>query len=443
VALPFIDLSRKETDMVPFSFIRSTVLTVTAIVGLALPVVGHTQQLLPVLDLESQTMVNALKAVKESGTKVNYDIEAEITAASRSEGDAAARAAANARIVNGLQTVSFPAVGSVLKGRERSRAAQWCTGTLIGSKHVLTAAHCVQDDLNPASYHMFFQNAGLYPVEKIFWQEAKYSFPNADLAVLRLGKPVLGIRPMELNIDGEPRTGTQTTIIGFGRSGGSHFDYGIKRIGSVRLAPCKSTGYDDKDLLCWEYAASSNIPGADSNTCNADSGGPMLWAVSPTRWILAGITSGGTRRDCLSKDLSYDASVFSHRDWIRSVVGNDLGQASGVPPAVGDESTTVLANDGQLTSNTKAAAWRFYVREGIREVRITFNGEDDGNHSHDFDLEVNFVEDNGRRQSLCQVIEQSQFGSCQLENPRPGLWEACLSRKAGTGLFQVTVTQFH
>ena len=386
----------------------------------------------------------ALEALEESGEKVDrYVIEAEIAEISRLDGDAATRAAANARIVNGLPTVLFPAVGSVLWGHDPTRAKQLCTGTLIGSRHVLTAAHCIQRELDAASYHVFFQNAGLFAVEKLFWQEIKYSFPNADLAIMRLRKPVSGVRPMELGLVKEPPIGTRSTIIGFGNSGGSRRDYGIKRIGSVKLSKCTATGYDDVDLLCWKYAALSNVPGEDSNTCEADSGGPMLWNLSLTRWVVVGVTSGGTQENCLSGDIGIDVSVFAHKAWIASVVDTDLGQAADVPPAVGDEGTCVLAQDGHLSKSNTNAAWKFSVTEDAREVRIAFNGEDDGKYTHNFDLEVSFIEDDGARQPLCQVTEQSQFGACRFEDPRPGIWETSLSHKDGGGFFQVVATLFN
>ncbi len=430
--------------MAPLSFLRLIRVWMITAIGIALPWSGHASELLPVDDLESRTLISVLDSLLDSDEKVDRGtIEARKTAVSKTHENVGARAAANARIVNGLRTVSFPAVGSVLKGRDAGRAGQWCTGTLIGSRHVVTAAHCVVEDPDPAAYHMFFQNAGRYAVEEISWQKSRYRFPNADIAVLRLKNPVHGIQPAELNLDEEPRTGTRAIILGFGRTGGNRYDYGIKRKGSVRLSPCTATGYNDVDLLCWEYVASAAEPGQNSNTCNADSGGPMLWAISPMRMVLVGVTSGGTRRDCLSTDLSYDVSVFAHARWLKSVVGADMGKSADVLPTVGEDGTMVLADEGRFTDEIARSSWTFRVAEEVHKVLIAFNGENDGEYSNDFDLEVNFVGDGGTRQSLCKVTDQSQYGVCAFDDPRQGVWEAILSRKLGQGSYQVVVTQFH
>src|SRR5262245_32648891 len=72
-------------------------------------------------------------------------------------------------IVNGLATHGFPSVGNLLYGSVTAPISDdnqqpWCTGTLIGARTFLTAAHCVEDDLAVGHYRVFFQNAGSFAV---------------------------------------------------------------------------------------------------------------------------------------------------------------------------------------------------------------------------------------------------------------------------------------
>jgi secreted trypsin-like serine protease len=67
---------------------------------------------------------------------------------------APAGAHTSAPIVNGVDTVAYPAVGALLTPADPNRAQLLCSGTLIGC-HALTAAHCVERDPNPSSYVVF------------------------------------------------------------------------------------------------------------------------------------------------------------------------------------------------------------------------------------------------------------------------------------------------
>jgi hypothetical protein len=137
------------------------------------------------------------------------------------------------RIVNGVTTPRHGAVAALLRGGDAGSAVPLCTGTLVGCRTILTAAHCIQSNPAPGAYSVFFPSVGFFKVASIAWQPDAYRLTYADLALLTLSEPVKGIAPIGLNTATSPPTGAVATIVGYGRSGGARFDYGIKREGTV------------------------------------------------------------------------------------------------------------------------------------------------------------------------------------------------------------------
>jgi len=232
-----------------------------------------------------------------------------------------------AEIVNGVVTTDYAATGALLDGGTGSAASVTCSGTLIGCAKFLTAGHCVDGGLDPARYTVFFQHAGFFGVTGIA-RHPSYEFPIGDVAVLTLGAPVTGIRPIHLQADGPPPFGSAGTIVGFGRTGPGN-EFGLKRRGSVTTNACgDGDGVSDATSVCWTFTSPLGTPGSNSNTCNADSGGPLLVTRSgSTARVLGGVTSGGSRATCLSGDHSYDVDVHAFASWIKSQAGTDLGGA--------------------------------------------------------------------------------------------------------------------
>src|SRR5262249_35557086 len=130
-----------------------------------------------------------------------------------------------ARMVNGVMSVDHPASGALLSGSDRRTATVTCSGTLIGCKTFLTAAHCFIDPTDssnpkkwtfdkPEAYKVFFQHAGIFDVERIDWLGPQdYVYPvttgsRSDIAVLTLKTPVTGVVPMSLNQTRKPDRGT-------------------------------------------------------------------------------------------------------------------------------------------------------------------------------------------------------------------------------------------
>jgi hypothetical protein len=350
-------------------------------------------------------------------------------------------------IVNGIDTHAYPSTGALLYGGgviTPDNASIWCSGTLIGCETFLVAAHCV-DDLQPTHYLVYLQNAGLVPVAAITrhpsYQDA--DFPRFDVAVLKLATWVTGITPTPINeVDPLPFAPADGTIVGFGQTRGGGNDYGIKRAGAVQTTRCPAdlpSGATDADVLCWRFAAPLGTPGTHSNTCNGDSGGPLFLDLGAGP-VLAGTTSGGTSEDCLPVDNSYDANVFTHRDFILGQLGSDATATCGGLAPVDDAATTVIGEDASLDALNAVDTYTITVPPAANALRVALNGEDNGT----FDVNLYVKRGLGASASSfdCKADGQSAFGACTFDLPSAGTWSVAVARAAGAGPYQLTSTVF-
>ena len=344
------------------------------------------------------------------------------------------------RIVNGVLTDDFPSVGALLRGTDAESASAWCSGTLIGCSTFLTAGHCIEGR-TPGEFFVYLPNAGVFAVASIALHPS-YHFPAADVGVLKLAAPVTGVAPTAIETDAAPPFGTSSVIVGYGRSGDPLFDYGLKRAGNVVTTSCTTIPSPGSDTtsVCWDFTAPLGPPGTHSNTCNADSGGPLLVDLGSGVRI-AGTTSGGSSASCNPTDHSYDANVFTYRSFIEAQGGADLANTScGSGPQVGDPGTTVVALDGSLSNATPDATQTFTVPNGTTTLRVAMNAIDDG--GSDFDLYVKAGSAPTTTVYDCGRFGPNQFGVCEFTAPTPGTWYVLVHRFAGSGNYQVTVTEF-
>lgn len=347
---------------------------------------------------------------------------------------------ADARIVNGVLTARYPSVGAVLKTQEGKLGA-WCTGTLIGCRTVLTAHHCVEDDPTPGPYRVFFHHAGIFKVTKVD-RFQPYDFPDGDLAILTLDKDVTGVRPTAIYTGGPIADGTYGRIVGFGRTGGTAYDYGLKRVGTVSTASCE----DDLRLVCWNYDAPVGLPGENSNTCNADSGGPLL-IVSGSARVLAGVTSGGTRSSCLAGDHAYDVDVRQFADWIRGVAGTDLdGSACSTLPRIGAPKSRYFSKSVRLSAG-QGQDFKVTVPAGVSVLRVTSNGEDltdeDDTPTTNLDLFVKRGSAATGTDADCKRNDNSQVGECEIVDPVAGEYFIRVQQSgSAAGTAQLVVSMF-
>jgi hypothetical protein len=353
---------------------------------------------------------------------------------------AAVAAAQEPRIVNGTLTSSFASTGALLLYEDdaQTQLIGLCSGTLIGCRTFVTAAHCVcgsADDFltctqsgvtPPDRVRVFFQQAGFVQVESVTISP-DFSFGEAgDIAVLQLAQPVIGIAPSGINAFSKPTAGTGGTIVGFGRTindSATLSDAGIKREGKVTVADCNRV-VPNSAHVCWQFL------GTDSSTCSGDSGGPLFidFGDGPR---LAGVTSGGSNDTCEAPDRSFDTDVFVYSAW----VAEQIEDCAAVVPAL--DAVTLLSTNGDLTRVSADARFTVAVPADSTALRFALNGQLAG---ADFDLYVRAGSPPSTTIYDCADLAFSSFGACELSVSGAATWHALVHSSAGSGTFQLNVT---
>jgi V8-like Glu-specific endopeptidase len=344
------------------------------------------------------------------------------------------------RIVNGLPSRYHPAVGALVTATGPQAPGAWCTGTLVGCDKFLTAAHCIAQNPSPAAYLVFFQELGFFKIKAIKRPPDQYNPPYADLAMLTLDKPVEGIAPMPINTSVKPLNNTIATIVGFGRTGGSRQDYGIKREGSVRTAACTGK-YAATPTICWNFDADVKPEASAQNTCNADSGGGVFIRDNDGSRIVEkvfGVVSGGTDHDCMKNDLSYNVDVVQYRDWIAAAGEGRLSSAMCGRPLWEGRSGEPVRTTIRLDSNTPEASVTIEAPEGATALRVAMNAEDANPRKNQFQFAAFSSKKPAGSENACKDNGTGQFAFCAIEKPENGTWIIAVSRKKGQGEVQIT-----
>ncbi len=365
-----------------------------------------------------------------------------------------ASGAQSPRIVNGRETAAYPSVGALLFYDDPNQTVldTLCSGTLVGCRTFLTAAHCVcAGDAEDAAacqqqgledlrtLRVFFPSAGFFDVDGVTYHPSFSFAVGGDLAVVHLASPVTRVTPSSVNTSARPAAGSSGTIVGFGSTGGGRFapgDYGVERQGKISTAPCGGF-VPDQANLCWQFT------GSESTICDGDSGGP-LFIDTGAGPVIAGVTSGRQRSSCQPPDEAFDTDVFVHRGWVLAQPG--VGeQACGDLPVAGADGATVLSQAAVLADASPELRLAFTVPSGARLLRVALNGQLEstvGLVDNDFDLYLAALRPPTSTDYDCADENGSPFGFCEVVNPRPGVWNALASRYQGDGTAQLTVTIF-
>ncbi len=233
------------------------------------------------------------------------------------------------RIVGGVEAIpnSWPWIVSLQLGDHI------CGGTLIDTRHVLTAAHC----LAAAIGSQIRVIAGLHErqktntgrtqnilVSRIFRHEQYSTVSQSnDIAILRLSQPVqLNDYVNLICLPGpDPQESAAATVAGWGTTyKGSPLAASLRQV-TVKIANTQaSAAYPAYFNVQRQIGAGlPNIGGKDS--CQGDSGGPLMYNNNG-QWYLSGVVSFGN--DC--GHLNYPGvytRTSAYLSWIKSKINSN------------------------------------------------------------------------------------------------------------------------
>jgi trypsin len=205
-----------------------------------------------------------------------------------------------------------------------------CTATVIGSRVLLTAAHCITNQATGSI------SLGDLKANVVCDQNPRY--PNdisSDFALCRIDKalPKLGNGFEKVNTTDSkiPSKGQKVTLLGYGciTVGGGDRNFGTLYYGEATV-----TQTPQQDLYLVTHGDPSG-QGGSAAVCFGDSGGGAYYAVNPTGTIrrLFGVNSRGDI-DTNSWIATTANSVFI--DWARTWASNNNIRICGLHPDAQD-----------------------------------------------------------------------------------------------------------
>ena len=231
----------------------------------------------------------------------------------------------SASIIDGTRTseATFPYVARLMIDGQ-----SLCSGTLITSRHVLTAAHCFysrRQDVGDTGYTVRLngreyrsKRVAIHPTYRPHGSDAVFE-GEADAAIIELAHEVSGITPVPILSSPVP-VGATVLLVGYGLEGTGSTGQSQQQpsLGEVSYGFTVVEGYGDQEgeqnpnslYFYWRFDSGESTLGG------GDSGGPAFYDLKGSRYLV-GISCGGSGFQFSSYSVDTRTDLIKH--WIDEI----------------------------------------------------------------------------------------------------------------------------